>query len=148
MISISQLDDEGYVTTFVNGCWKVTRGAMVIARGNKIGTLYMTANNKDIVAATNSKIDSKVWQCILGHMSEKGIRVLAAKGKLANLKSIDIGLCEGYILGKQKRVTFSKVGRSSKMEKLKLVHIDVWGPSPIRSLGGLLYYVTFIDDST
>ena len=51
-------------------------------------------------------------------------------------------------MGKQKKVTFSKAGRSSKLEKLELIHTDVWGPAPIRSLGGTLYYVTFIDDST
>jgi hypothetical protein len=28
------------------------------------------------------------------------------------------------------------------------VHIDVWGPTPVSSLGGSHYYVTFIDDAT
>ena len=28
------------MTTFVGGSWKVTRGALVMARGNKVGTLY------------------------------------------------------------------------------------------------------------
>ncbi|XP_075101611.1 uncharacterized protein LOC142177049 [Nicotiana tabacum] len=35
-----------------------------------------------------------------------------------------------------------------KKEKLELVHTDVRGPSPVTSLGGLRYYVTFIDNST
>ena len=76
------------------------------------------------------------------------MRVLAVKGKLADLKSIDIGLCEDCIMEKQKKVTFSKAGRSSKLGKLELVHTDVWRLAPIRSLGGSLYYITFIDDST
>ena len=29
LISIGQLDDEGFVTTFVNGYWKITMGAML-----------------------------------------------------------------------------------------------------------------------
>ena len=28
------------------------------------------------------------------------------------------------------------------------MHIDVWGPAHVSSLGGLNYYVTFIDDTT
>ena len=30
--------------------------------------------------------------------------------------------------------------------KLELVHTDLWGPSPVASLGGFWYYITFIDD--
>jgi len=52
------------------------------------------------------------------------------------------------VLGKQKRVSFSKAGRELKTEKLDLVHSDVWGPAPVQSFGGSRYYVTFIDDST
>ena len=29
---------------------------------------------------------------------------------------------------------------------LEMVHTDVWGPSPVSSLGGFRFYVTFIDD--
>ena len=32
--------------------------------------------------------------------------------------------------------------------KLELVHIDVWGPAQVSSLGFSHYYVTFIDDAT
>ena len=28
------------------------------------------------------------------------------------------------------------------------VHTDVWGPSPVKSLGGKLYYISFTDDKT
>ncbi|RVW15490.1 Retrovirus-related Pol polyprotein from transposon TNT 1-94 [Vitis vinifera] len=35
-----------------------------------------------------------------------------------------------------------------KAEKLELVHTDLWGPSPVASLGGSRYYITFIDDSS
>ena len=65
LISIGQLDDEGFVTTFVNGCWKITKGVMVIARGSKMGTLYMIVNDKEIVAVANSTEDSKIWHCRL-----------------------------------------------------------------------------------
>nr|KYP32525.1 Retrovirus-related Pol polyprotein from transposon TNT 1-94 [Cajanus cajan] len=35
-----------------------------------------------------------------------------------------------------------------KVEKLELVHTDVYRPRSVSSLGGSRYYVTFIDDST
>ena len=42
LISIGELDDEGHAILFVGGTWKVTKGARVLARGKKTGTLYMT----------------------------------------------------------------------------------------------------------
>jgi len=68
-------------------------------------------------------------------MSEKGLNIMAARGSLPGLKSLDMGLCESRIFGKQKRVSFTKVSREPKAEKLELVHTNVWGPSPVPSLG-------------
>ncbi|KAL5823817.1 hypothetical protein ACOSQ4_021717 [Xanthoceras sorbifolium] len=148
LISIGQLDGEGYCTTF-SGCeWKITKGALVVARGKKCGTLYVTSNLENIVAVADSDGKSNLWHQRLGHMSEKGMKTLLSKGKLPDLKAVNVGLCEDCIFGKQKKVSFAKIGKIPKAEKLELVHTDVWGPSPVSSLSGSLYYVTFIDDST
>ncbi|KAL5806884.1 hypothetical protein ACOSQ4_029617 [Xanthoceras sorbifolium] len=148
LISIGQLDGEGYCTTF-SGCeWKITKGALVVARGKKCGTLYVTSNLENIVAVADSDGKSNLWHQRLGHMSEKGMKTLLSKGKLPDLKAVDVGLCEDCIFGKQKKVSFAKIGKIPKAEKLELVHTDVWGPYPVSSLSGSLYYVTFIDDST
>ncbi|KAE8659940.1 hypothetical protein F3Y22_tig00116959pilonHSYRG00039 [Hibiscus syriacus] len=114
LISVGQLDGEGYSTTFSG-----------------------YADGK-----------SNLWNQRLGHMSEKGMKTLLSKRKLSNLKTVDVGLCEDCIFGKQKKVDFEKIGKTPKAEKLELVYTDVWGPSPVTSLAGSLYYVTFIDDST
>ncbi|KAE8675966.1 hypothetical protein F3Y22_tig00111640pilonHSYRG00200 [Hibiscus syriacus] len=130
LIYVGQLDGEGFSTTF-SGCeWKITKGALVIAR----------------VADVDGK--SNLWHQRLGHMSEKGMKTLLSNGEFPDLKNVDIGLCEDCIFGKQKKVSFAKIGKTPKAEKLELVHTDVWGPSPVPSLAGSLYYVTFIDDST
>ncbi|KAE8713932.1 Detected protein of unknown function [Hibiscus syriacus] len=148
LISVGQLDGEGYSTTF-SGCeWKITKGALVIARGKKTGTLYVTSNLENIIAVADVDGKSNLWHERLGHMSEKGMKILLSKGKLSDLKNVDVGLCEDCIFGKQKKVSFAKIGKTPKAERLELVHIDVWGPSPVSSLAGSLYYVTFIDDST
>ena len=148
MISVGQLDDEGHAILFVGGTWKVTKGARVLARGKKIGTLYMTSSPRDTIAVVDASTDTSLWQHRLGHMSEKGMKMLLSKGKLPELKSIDFDMCESCILGKQKNVSFLKTGRTPKAEKMELVHTNLWGPSPIASLGGSRYYITFIDDSS
>ncbi|KAE8724015.1 65-kDa microtubule-associated protein 3 [Hibiscus syriacus] len=131
------------------GCeWKITKGALVIARGKKTDTLYVTSNLENIIVAADADGKSNLWHQRLGHMSEKGMKTFLSKGKLPDLKNVDVGLCEDCIFGKQKKVSFAKIGKTPKTEKLELIHTDVWGPSPVPFLVGSLYYVTFIDDST
>ena len=113
-----------------------------MARGNKTGTLYMTSSPREIIIIIEVSTDTSLWHRRLGHISEKGMKMLLSKGKLIEWKSIDFEMCESCILGKQKRVSFLKTGRTPKAEKLELVHTDLWGPSPVASLGGskVLHY--------
>ncbi|KAJ9684867.1 hypothetical protein PVL29_017044 [Vitis rotundifolia] len=108
----------------------------------------MTSCPRDTIAVADASTDTSLWHRRLGHMSEKGMKMPLSKGKLPELKSIDFDMCESCILGKQKNVSFLKTGRTPKAKKLELVHIDLWGPSPVASLGGSRYYITFINDSS
>ncbi|KAE8674463.1 CC-NBS-LRR class disease resistance protein [Hibiscus syriacus] len=126
----------------------ITKEALIIARGKKTGTLYITPNLENIIAVADADGKSNLWHQRLGHMSEKWMKTLLSKGKLPDLKNVDVGLCEDCIFGKQKKVSFAKISKTPKAKKLELVHTDVWGPSPVPSLACSLYYVTFIDDST
>ena len=64
--------------------------------------------DEDMIAVTEVVNNSSLWNQRLGHMSEKGMKLMATKGKLSNLKLVDIGVCEHCILGKQKKVSFSR----------------------------------------
>jgi hypothetical protein len=58
---------------------------------------------------------------------------------------LEVKFCEHFIYGKQSWVRFpSRVTRENGI--LELVHSDVFGPVTVTSLGGSLYYVSFIDD--
>ncbi|KAJ0555551.1 putative RNA-directed DNA polymerase [Helianthus annuus] len=149
LISVGKLDDEGFNVHFGGGQWKVIKGNLVIAKGKKKGTLYMAeVSTEGVHAMTTGPSPSNLWHNRLGHMSEKGLKMLAQKGKFPDLKKVETEFCEPCVLGKQKRVTFVKTGRTPKAQKLELVHSDVYGPTSVTSLGGSRYYVTFIDDST
>ncbi|GKE56327.1 hypothetical protein Tco_1495512, partial [Tanacetum coccineum] len=41
LISVGQLDEEGYHVGFIDQHWKVSKGSLVVAHGNKHGSLYM-----------------------------------------------------------------------------------------------------------
>ena len=98
-----------------------------MAHGKKTGTLYMTSSPRNTIVVVDASIDTSLWHRRLGHMNEKGMKMLLLKGKLPELKSIDFDMCESCILRKQKNVSFLKTGRTPKAEKLELVHTDLWG---------------------
>ncbi|KAL2246274.1 UNVERIFIED_CONTAM: Retrovirus-related Pol polyprotein from transposon TNT 1-94 [Sesamum indicum] len=148
LISVGQLDSDGFHTTFGDTKWKISRGAMTLARGLKSGTLYMAAGSSSNIPFAGIVSQANLWHNRLGHMSEKGMNVLKSKGRLPKLKSVEVGHCEHCVFGKQKRVSFLTIGRTPRKEKLELVHTDLWGPAPVSSLGGSTYYMTFVDDST
>ena len=54
LISIGQLDSTGYATELRKSSWKIMKGAMVVARGTKSGTLYTTAGFMNIAAVAES----------------------------------------------------------------------------------------------
>jgi hypothetical protein len=146
LISIGQLASDGYVTTFTGDKWKISNGAMTIARGTKNETFYTTTDGCGLAAVAEGKEDPNLWHQRFGHMSSQGLKCMQSRGKLPGLKSVEVDFCESCILGKQKRVSFKKAGRAPAKEKLELVHTDVWGPASVSSIGGKQYFVTFIDD--
>ena len=86
LIFVGQLDDEGHAILFVGGTWKVTKGVRVLARGKKTGTLYMTSSPRDTIAVADTSTDTSLWHHRLGHMSEKGMKMLLLKGKTTRIE--------------------------------------------------------------
>ncbi|KAD5318324.1 hypothetical protein E3N88_18270 [Mikania micrantha] len=91
-------DDVGYGVSFGGGQWKIKKGNLVIAKGIKRGTLYMADVHADGVNfVTPCPTPSDLWHKLLGHMSVKGIKMLAAKGKFPDLKTVETGFCESCV---------------------------------------------------
>ena len=70
LISLGQLDQDGYCTTFTGSEWKITKEAMVIAHGKKNGTLYVTFSLEIIIVIEKLDEKLKIWHQRLSHMSE------------------------------------------------------------------------------
>jgi len=56
-------------------------------------------------------------------------------------------VCEIYELAKHKRSVFPLINKRS-LVPFEFIHSDIWDPAPIRSLSGVRWFVTFIDDCT
>jgi hypothetical protein len=89
LISISKLDDAGVKTVFEKNTCKMVRGAMVLMRGVRCGTLYKLLGstytngcNSSVVLEQTNKEDktntvpekkTMLWHQRLGHIGEKGL---------------------------------------------------------------------------
>ncbi|GKA95743.1 retrovirus-related pol polyprotein from transposon TNT 1-94, partial [Tanacetum coccineum] len=87
LISFGQLDKEGYHVGFGDQQWKVTKSSLLVAHRNKCGSLYMVEVPSDGINATiDGKGNATLWHQRLGHMSEKGMKILTSKGRIPYLQ--------------------------------------------------------------
>lgn len=137
LISGVALDCQGFTSQFHDGKWKLTKGSLIVARGQVVGNLYRTCVKicSDSLNTIEDKSSLNLWHRRLAHMSEKGLHMLAKKNLIPLDKSISLKPCEYCLFGKQHRVAFSSTTRR-KSEKLNLVYSDVCGPIEVESMGG------------
>ena len=148
LLSVGKLCDENYDSLFSGDSWKLTKGSMVVGRGSKHSTLYITQAKivRDVVHAAEFVDGTDLWHKRLCHMSEKGMSTLARKNMLSGIRKTHLQKCSHCFAGKQNRVSFKSHPPSRKSEILDLVHSDICGLMKTRTLGGSVYFVTFIDD--
>ncbi|CAL2254439.1 unnamed protein product [Prunus armeniaca] len=108
LISTGLLDDEGYTNVFAEGKWKLSKNSLVLARGKKENTLYMThakVSNGYVNALAEDSIE--LWHKWLGHMSKKGLQILAKREALTGMKKcMPLKSCTHCLAGKQHRASF------------------------------------------
>jgi hypothetical protein len=118
LIYVSKLDDARVDTILGKGTCKMVRGAMVLMRGVRCGTVYMLLGstytngcNSSVVLEKTSKEDktnivpgkkTMLWHQRPGHIGEKGLRTLHGKSMVEGMSNciLDFDFCEHYIYGK------------------------------------------------
>ena len=105
---------------------------------------YIGAEEEKTPTVSGEKV--MPWHQRLGHIREKGLRLLHGKCMVEGMSncSLDFYFCEHCLYGKQNRVRFPS-GAMRVEGILQLVHIDVFGPVSVPSLGKYVYYISFID---
>ena len=86
-----------------------------------------------------------LWHRRLGHPSFTYMKHLFPD-LFSQLKNFDFQ-CETCILAKSHRASFP-LYLNKKDTPFALIHLDVWGPSPITTVNGFKWFVLFVDDCT
>lgn len=91
------------------------------------------------------------WHRRLAHTGYHGIVRMVSSGAVTGLdidKDSEPSQCDACIQAKFTRKPFPHERQHPAENKGDLTHTDLWGPVPKASLGGSLYYISFVDDFT
>ncbi|GJU88541.1 retrovirus-related pol polyprotein from transposon TNT 1-94 [Tanacetum coccineum] len=121
-----------------NGCSKHMTG------NRKLFSTYKAYNGGNIIFGSNlhGNIIGK------GHTNIRLIQSLASKDLVRNLPKLkfDQHFCDACKIGKQAHVSHKGKIVVSTTRCLELLHIDLFGPSTVRSYGGNRYTLVIVDD--
>jgi hypothetical protein len=150
LVSISCLEDKGNIIAFMDG--KVLsqhkdsniENARVI--GSREGNLYRLLEQNEEALVHDKVNPNEIWHRRYAHINYQALPFLRRMVEgIPELKSTHEGICKGCALGKNIKKPLPNSNNRSK-EILDLIHSDVCSLMPVRSLGGSLYYVIFIDE--
>ena len=97
-----------------------------------------------VAAAISSLPSLAFWHSRLGHAPSFWVQQLTFKGLLDSVSKDNFD-CTSCQLGKQPVLHFNN-SESISNSIFELIHSNVWGPSPVASIGESRYFVVFIDD--
>ena len=157
IISISRINNAG---CDVNFSAKSRTCKIISPAGKQIGCI--PANEHGLfrvehayaaaVTTPVERVDIHTLHRRLGHISADAIRALIRNHAIEGIDLIDDGspiICDSCEHAKMTRKIILKERKAPPAKRFgDEVHTDLWGPSPINSLGGRRYYITFTDDAT
>ncbi|GJT40237.1 retrovirus-related pol polyprotein from transposon TNT 1-94 [Tanacetum coccineum] len=151
LLSIGQICDNKCKVTFSEHDSEITRNGKVIGRGiRKKGLYVMKLGNKpkDQICLATIDENSTLWNRRLGHTNMRLIQSLTSKELVRNLPSIkfDQHFCDACKIGKQAHASHKAKNLVSTTRCLELLHMDLFGPSAVRSYGGNRYTLVIVDD--
>jgi len=126
LLSVGKLCDENYNSSFLGDSWKLTKGSMIVGKGTKHSTLYITQAKivKDVDHATDFIDGTDLWHKKLCHMSEKGKSVLVRKNVLSDVGKAHLQKSSHCFVGKKNKVSFKSHLPLRKSEIGDLDHSD------------------------
>ena len=122
----------------------------ILNKGMRTGDVYLLPQLISAHFSTRFQmVDDRIWHARLGQPHMRLVRHLQNKGsiKVSNKQSSSSFICESCNMAKASQLPFVPITRRSKAF-FELVHLDVWGPSPVLSKNGFRFYVCLMDDFT
>ncbi|CAN1272233.1 Retrovirus-related Pol polyprotein from transposon TNT 1-94 [Linum perenne] len=158
LLSISQLCGVDNKVVFEPTCCSIVRilDNKTLFVGNRQDNVYLI-NLKDSSSFVETCFSAtepsslSIWHKKLGHISSSRIVKLCSSNLVRGLPKMSPSkdfLCSTCVRGKQTKSSFKSSSFISTSKPLQLIHIDLFGPTDVQSLGGKSFAFVLVDDFT
>jgi hypothetical protein len=159
LISISQFDQAGLTVTFGDGQAQFIDAqgdTLLCVRRDRGMYIFDEAPAQLDIKAMPAKSHEKPtsidqWHRRFCHFGTRTIKEMSSKGMVDGLQIRDgkevIGMCEDCIYGKQTNRPYDEKV-TPETEVLARVHMDLWGPARVTSVGGAAYALIMTDGAS
>ena len=157
LVSIGKIDKGSYAMLFHQSQLQIfssMKEKKLLVRIQMKNWLYQVEHEKDAEVAVTVipelvSIDKLQW--LMGHVAPEATKLLVEKGLVEGFKLDDSSkmpsTCDSCEYGKAHRKPIKKECEAPRVGKIgDKIHSDIWGPSPIQTIGGMEYYFTYTDD--
>ncbi|KAJ9564858.1 hypothetical protein OSB04_000824 [Centaurea solstitialis] len=154
LLSISQLCDKNHKVSFSKKKCKVeNRRKEVILTGVRQADIYiinMNTSTDNFCFISRASTDTNwLWHKRLSHLNFKTLNQLCINNLVVGLPDFrytKVSLCSACEKGKQTRASFKSKQISSISSPLQLLHMDLFGPVNVQSIGGKKYTLVIVDE--
>ncbi|KAJ9541528.1 hypothetical protein OSB04_028034 [Centaurea solstitialis] len=154
LLSISQLCDKNHKVSFSKKKCKVkNRKKEVILNGVRHADIYiinMNTSTDNFCFVSRASTDMNwLWHKRLSHLNFKTLNQLCINNLVIGLPDYRYtkeSLCSACEKGKQTRASFKSKQISSISSPLQLLHMDLFGPVNVQSIGGKKYTLVIVDE--
>ncbi|GJS89303.1 retrovirus-related pol polyprotein from transposon TNT 1-94 [Tanacetum coccineum] len=141
--------------TTKHSCYVQDTDGVELIKGSQGSNLY-TISVEDIIKSSpirllskTSKNKSWLWHRHLNHLNFGTINDLTRKDLVLGLPRLKFKkdhLCSACQLGKSKKHTHTPKTKSTKLEVLNTLHMDLCGPMRVQTINGKKYILVIVDD--
>jgi hypothetical protein len=155
LLSIAQFCDLGLSCTFDDEGVTITskKTNEVVFKGFCYGNLYLvdfTSHEANLTTFLISKTSKGwLWHRPIAHIGMSQLKKAFKKGMVLEVKDVTFEkdkLCSACQAGKQVASHHPMKACVSTTRPLELIHMDLFGPTTYKSLGGNLYCLVIVDD--
>ena len=153
LLSISQICDQDFMVLFSKGkCLVMDESRKKLRSGVcTLDNYYGLVPDANIVCNSIRLPNEDLWHQRMGHASYKHLSIVfkhelvLGVPKLSKMSNVVCGPCQ---LGKQTKAKHPSTQTSATSRPLELLHLDLMGPTRIKSLGGKRYIMVVVDNFT